>query len=162
MSLTPGRALQRCSGTGGACRALRDLQHERKCRLQCLSLLLQARGRARAENSVYSVVAKANSREVSREQLNENLVELMEKAIQAVQAMPEHEYRLKVSAEEGQTAPSPACCWAQPSLRPGFGCLLSPWGGTSFWEGVAQAAQGSVCGSVLLCGSRSPGQRIPP
>lgn len=74
-----------------------------------MSLLLQARGRARAENSVYSVVAKANSREVSREQLNENLVELMEKAIKAVQAMPEREYRLKVSAEEGQTAPSSGC-----------------------------------------------------
>ncbi|KAM6333861.1 ATP-dependent RNA helicase DHX58 [Alca torda] len=58
--------------------------------------MMQARGRARAENSVYSVLAKANSREVSRELLNENLVELMEKAIRAVQAMPEQEYRLKI------------------------------------------------------------------
>ncbi|KFO72143.1 putative ATP-dependent RNA helicase DHX58, partial [Cuculus canorus] len=58
--------------------------------------MMQARGRARAENSVYSVLAKANSREVSREQLNEALVELMERAIRAVQAMPEQEYRLKI------------------------------------------------------------------
>ncbi|XP_014814593.1 PREDICTED: LOW QUALITY PROTEIN: probable ATP-dependent RNA helicase DHX58 [Calidris pugnax] len=58
--------------------------------------MVQAQGRARAENSVYSVLAKANSREVSRELLNENLVELMERAIRAVQAMPEQEYRLKI------------------------------------------------------------------
>ncbi|KFP27862.1 putative ATP-dependent RNA helicase DHX58, partial [Colius striatus] len=58
--------------------------------------MLQAQGRARAKNSVYSVLAKANSREVSRELLNENLVELMEKAIRVVQAMPEREYRLKI------------------------------------------------------------------
>ncbi|XP_065507457.1 ATP-dependent RNA helicase DHX58 [Caloenas nicobarica] len=59
--------------------------------------MMQARGRARAENSVYSVLAKANSREVSRELLNEDLVELMERAIRAVQAMPEREYRLKIT-----------------------------------------------------------------
>ncbi|KAM9255182.1 ATP-dependent RNA helicase DHX58 [Cariama cristata] len=58
--------------------------------------MMQARGRARAENSVYSVLAKANSREVSRELLNEDLVELMVRAIRAVQAMPEQEYRLKI------------------------------------------------------------------
>ncbi|NXI52541.1 DHX58 helicase, partial [Chloroceryle aenea] len=58
--------------------------------------MIQAQGRARAENSIYSVLAKANSREVSREWLNENLVELMERAIRAVQAMPEQEYRLKI------------------------------------------------------------------
>ncbi|KAM6042433.1 ATP-dependent RNA helicase DHX58 [Theristicus caerulescens] len=58
--------------------------------------MMQARGRARAENSVYSVLAKANSKEVSRERLNEDLVELMERAIRAVQAMPEQEYRLKI------------------------------------------------------------------
>ncbi|KAM6107913.1 ATP-dependent RNA helicase DHX58 [Pterocles gutturalis] len=58
--------------------------------------MMQARGRARAENSVYSVVAKANSREVSRELLNEELVALMERAVRAVQAMPEQEYRLKI------------------------------------------------------------------
>ncbi|NXD97726.1 DHX58 helicase, partial [Chaetorhynchus papuensis] len=58
--------------------------------------MMQARGRARAENSVYSVLAKANSREVSRELLNEDLVELMKRAIQAVQAMPEQEYHQKI------------------------------------------------------------------
>ncbi|NXJ00416.1 DHX58 helicase, partial [Psophia crepitans] len=58
--------------------------------------MMQARGRARAKNSVYSVLAAANSREVSRELLNEDLVDLMERAIRAVQAMPEQEYRLKI------------------------------------------------------------------
>ncbi|XP_009992497.1 PREDICTED: probable ATP-dependent RNA helicase DHX58, partial [Chaetura pelagica] len=58
--------------------------------------MMQARGRARTQDSVYSVVAKANSREVSRELLNENLVELMEEATRAVQAMPEEEYHLKI------------------------------------------------------------------
>ncbi|NXS14428.1 DHX58 helicase, partial [Neodrepanis coruscans] len=58
--------------------------------------MMQARGRARAENSVYSILAKANSKEVSRELLNEDLVELMERAIHAVQAMPEQEYCQKI------------------------------------------------------------------
>uniref|UniRef100_A0A8U7NSF4 RNA helicase n=1 Tax=Corvus moneduloides TaxID=1196302 RepID=A0A8U7NSF4_CORMO len=58
--------------------------------------MTQARGRARAENSVYSVLAKANSREVARELLNEDRVELMKRAIQAVQAMPEQEYNQKI------------------------------------------------------------------
>ncbi|XP_017689648.1 PREDICTED: probable ATP-dependent RNA helicase DHX58 [Lepidothrix coronata] len=58
--------------------------------------MMQARGRARAENSVYSILAKANSKEVSRELLNEDLVKLMERAIQEVQAMPEQEYRQKI------------------------------------------------------------------
>uniref|UniRef100_A0A8C8B8W4 RNA helicase n=1 Tax=Otus sunia TaxID=257818 RepID=A0A8C8B8W4_9STRI len=58
--------------------------------------MMQARGRARAENSVYSVLAKVNSREASRELLNEDLVELMERAVRAVQALPEQEYRLRI------------------------------------------------------------------
>ncbi|XP_063259928.1 ATP-dependent RNA helicase DHX58 [Prinia subflava] len=58
--------------------------------------MMQARGRARAKDSVYSVLAKANSREVTRELLNEDLVELMKRAIQAVQAMPEQEYCQKI------------------------------------------------------------------
>ncbi|NWY47505.1 DHX58 helicase, partial [Sylvia atricapilla] len=58
--------------------------------------MMQARGRARAENSVYSVLAKANSREVTRELLNEDLVKLMKRAIEAVQAMPEQEYCQKI------------------------------------------------------------------
>ncbi|NXR10769.1 DHX58 helicase, partial [Semnornis frantzii] len=58
--------------------------------------MMQARGRARAKNSIYSVVAKTNSREISHEQLNEKLVELMERAISVVQAMPKQEYCLKI------------------------------------------------------------------
>ncbi|NXO32285.1 DHX58 helicase, partial [Cisticola juncidis] len=58
--------------------------------------MMQARGRARAEDSVYSVLAKANSREVTRELLNEDLVELMKRAIKAVHAMPEQEYCQKI------------------------------------------------------------------
>ncbi|NXA55708.1 DHX58 helicase, partial [Nothocercus julius] len=59
--------------------------------------MTQAQGRARAENSVYSVLAKASSREVSRELLNEQLIELMVRAIREVQDMPEREYRLKIA-----------------------------------------------------------------
>ncbi|NWJ01659.1 DHX58 helicase, partial [Crypturellus undulatus] len=59
--------------------------------------MTQARGRARAENSVYSVLAKESSREVSRELLNETLIELMVRAIREVQDMPEREYRLKIA-----------------------------------------------------------------
>uniref|UniRef100_K7GEL7 RNA helicase n=1 Tax=Pelodiscus sinensis TaxID=13735 RepID=K7GEL7_PELSI len=55
--------------------------------------MVQARGRARAEDSLYSVLAQANSKEVSRERRNETLEELMQRAIEAVQAMPEEEYR---------------------------------------------------------------------
>uniref|UniRef100_A0A8C8RJ13 RNA helicase n=1 Tax=Pelusios castaneus TaxID=367368 RepID=A0A8C8RJ13_9SAUR len=60
--------------------------------------MVQARGRARAENSLYSVLAKANSKEVSRERLNENLEELTKRAIEEVQAMPEKEYRDTITA----------------------------------------------------------------
>ncbi|NXD17128.1 DHX58 helicase, partial [Nothocercus nigrocapillus] len=59
--------------------------------------MTQAQGRARAENSVYSVLAKASSTEVSRELLNEQLIELMVLAIREVQDMPEREYRLKIA-----------------------------------------------------------------
>ncbi|NXT80848.1 DHX58 helicase, partial [Zapornia atra] len=71
--------------------------------------MMQARGRARAKNSVYSVLAKANSKEVSRELLNEDLVDLMERAIRAVQAMPEQEYSLKASAGELQRVAVVSC-----------------------------------------------------
>uniref|UniRef100_A0A8C3SBN7 RNA helicase n=1 Tax=Chelydra serpentina TaxID=8475 RepID=A0A8C3SBN7_CHESE len=60
--------------------------------------MVQARGRARAENSLYSVLAKANSREVSRERLNEALEELTQRVIEEVQAMPEKEYRDTIAA----------------------------------------------------------------
>ncbi|XP_054844711.1 ATP-dependent RNA helicase DHX58 isoform X1 [Eublepharis macularius] len=54
--------------------------------------MVQARGRARAPNSICSVLAKANSKEVSRELLNEKLEVLMERAIERVQQMPLWEY----------------------------------------------------------------------
>lgn len=57
----------------------------------------QASGRARAENSVYSVVAHAGGREVSRERTNEYLEELSKKAIAEVQRMPPRDFRIRVS-----------------------------------------------------------------
>nr|XP_033775077.1 probable ATP-dependent RNA helicase DHX58 isoform X2 [Geotrypetes seraphini] len=57
--------------------------------------MVQARGRARAANSVYSVLAKSGSKEVRREYTNETLEELMKRAIEEVQKMPEAEYRQK-------------------------------------------------------------------
>nr|XP_056702561.1 ATP-dependent RNA helicase DHX58 [Euleptes europaea] len=54
--------------------------------------MMQARGRARAPNSICSVLAKANSKEVARERLNEKLEVLMEQAIKWVQQMPPREY----------------------------------------------------------------------
>ncbi|XP_060101683.1 ATP-dependent RNA helicase DHX58 [Heteronotia binoei] len=54
--------------------------------------MMQARGRARAPNSICSILAKANSKEVAREQLNETLEVLMENAIKWVQQMPPWEY----------------------------------------------------------------------
>ncbi|XP_072856037.2 ATP-dependent RNA helicase DHX58 isoform X1 [Pogona vitticeps] len=59
--------------------------------------MMQARGRARAPESTYSVLAKANSKEVAREKLNETLESLMNKAIASVQQMSEEEYRLKIA-----------------------------------------------------------------
>ncbi|XP_030076811.1 ATP-dependent RNA helicase DHX58 isoform X2 [Microcaecilia unicolor] len=58
--------------------------------------MVQARGRARAEDSVYSVLAKSGSKEVKRENTNESLEELMKRAIEEVQRMPEAEYRQKI------------------------------------------------------------------
>ncbi|XP_043392810.1 probable ATP-dependent RNA helicase DHX58 isoform X3 [Chelonia mydas] len=60
--------------------------------------MVQARGRARAKNSLYSVLAKANSKEVSRERLNETLEELTQRVIEEVQAMPEKEYLDTITA----------------------------------------------------------------
>lgn len=57
---------------------------------------LKARGRARAPNSICSVLAKANSKEMVRERLNETLEALMKRAIAWVQQMPQREYQLKV------------------------------------------------------------------
>ncbi|XP_078080170.1 ATP-dependent RNA helicase DHX58 [Mustelus asterias] len=58
--------------------------------------MVQARGRARAENSTYSVVAKQGGREIQREFTNEFREDLMKRAIEAVQEMPPDEYRLKI------------------------------------------------------------------
>ncbi|XP_058047574.1 ATP-dependent RNA helicase DHX58 isoform X3 [Ahaetulla prasina] len=59
--------------------------------------MMQARGRARAPNSICSVLAKTNSKEVAREKLNEMLEILMEHAIKWVQEMPEEEYHQKIA-----------------------------------------------------------------
>lgn len=56
----------------------------------------QARGRARANQSVYSFVATQGSRELRREQTNEVLEALMERAVAAVQEMDQAEYQAKV------------------------------------------------------------------
>lgn len=67
----------------------------------------QARGRARAENSVYSVVATKGSREVRREMTNEYLEELTSRAVAEVQRMEKEEnqkYRAKVSPPVSQRA----------------------------------------------------------
>lgn len=53
----------------------------------------QARGRARAEDSIYSVVATAGSREVRREKTNEYLEELTGEAVTRVQRMERDDRR---------------------------------------------------------------------
>lgn len=63
------------------------------------SLSLQARGRARAGQSVYSFVATEDSRELRRELTNEELEALMERAVAAVQEMDEAEYQAKVCGQ---------------------------------------------------------------
>ncbi|XP_065135842.1 ATP-dependent RNA helicase DHX58 [Paramisgurnus dabryanus] len=57
----------------------------------------QASGRARAENSIYSVVAEEGGREIRRELTNEYLEDLTAKAIEQVQSMTPREFRLKIS-----------------------------------------------------------------
>ncbi|KAK6473194.1 putative ATP-dependent RNA helicase DHX58 [Huso huso] len=56
----------------------------------------QAQGRARAEDSVYSVVAQSGGRELRREHTNEYLEELTEKAIDEVQRMAKRDYHMKI------------------------------------------------------------------
>lgn len=58
--------------------------------------MVQARGRARASESVYSFVATHGSREVQREQTNEALEILMKQAVAAVQKMDPAEYQAKI------------------------------------------------------------------
>ncbi|XP_067270244.1 probable ATP-dependent RNA helicase DHX58 [Pseudorasbora parva] len=57
----------------------------------------QASGRARAANSVYSVVAEEGGRELRREYTNEYLQSLTSKAIDKVQIMSPREFRIKIS-----------------------------------------------------------------
>lgn len=62
-------------------------------------LFSQARGRARASQSMYSFVAAQGSRELRRELTNEALETLMERAVAAVQAMDQAEYQAKVCGQ---------------------------------------------------------------
>ena len=56
----------------------------------------QASGRARAKDSLYSVVAQKGGREVRREHINDYLKELSEKAIAKVQEISPREFSKKV------------------------------------------------------------------
>lgn len=56
----------------------------------------QASGRARAKDSLYSVVAKAGGREERKERINEYLEDLTSKAIDRVQRMSSAEFNTRV------------------------------------------------------------------
>ncbi|KAM9598062.1 ATP-dependent RNA helicase DHX58 isoform 1-T1 [Trichechus inunguis] len=58
--------------------------------------MVQARGRARAGQSVYAFVAAKGSRELRRELTNESLEALMEQAVATVQKMDQAEYQAKI------------------------------------------------------------------
>lgn len=58
--------------------------------------MVQARGRARADQSLYSFVATEGSRELRREQTNEALEALMEQAVATVQKMDTDEFQAKL------------------------------------------------------------------
>ncbi|XP_018414335.1 PREDICTED: probable ATP-dependent RNA helicase DHX58 [Nanorana parkeri] len=58
--------------------------------------MVQARGRARAEDSCYSFLAKSGGKESRREMTNESLEDLMKRVIDHVQKMPEKEYGEKI------------------------------------------------------------------
>lgn len=58
--------------------------------------MVQARGRARAGQSVYSFLATEGSREVKRELTNEALEALMEQAVAAIQNMDPDEFKAKI------------------------------------------------------------------
>ncbi|XP_068923780.1 ATP-dependent RNA helicase DHX58 isoform X2 [Petaurus breviceps papuanus] len=58
--------------------------------------MIQARGRARASQSVYSFVASQGSRELHREQTNEALEALMKQAVSAIQRMEEIDYKAEI------------------------------------------------------------------
>ncbi|XP_033827295.1 probable ATP-dependent RNA helicase DHX58 [Periophthalmus magnuspinnatus] len=56
----------------------------------------QASGRARAQDSVYSVVAQRGGRELRRELINEHLEELTKKAVAKVQEMSNYDFKQKI------------------------------------------------------------------
>uniref|UniRef100_F7G6X4 RNA helicase n=1 Tax=Monodelphis domestica TaxID=13616 RepID=F7G6X4_MONDO len=58
--------------------------------------MMQARGRARASQSMYSFVAGQGSKELHREMTNEALEALMRQAVSAVQRMEEKEYKTTI------------------------------------------------------------------
>ncbi|KAJ4931883.1 hypothetical protein JOQ06_010321 [Pogonophryne albipinna] len=64
----------------------------------------QASGRARAKDSLYSVVAQKGGREVRREHTNDYLKELTEKAIAKVQEMSTREFSKKIAALQREAA----------------------------------------------------------
>ncbi|XP_033945144.1 ATP-dependent RNA helicase DHX58 [Pseudochaenichthys georgianus] len=64
----------------------------------------QASGRARAKDSLYSVVAQKGGREVRREHTNDYLKELTEKAITKVQEMSPREFSKKIAALQREAA----------------------------------------------------------
>ncbi|NXG57161.1 IFIH1 protein, partial [Hemiprocne comata] len=58
--------------------------------------MMQARGRARADDSTYALVASSGSRAIEREDVNIYREKMMYKAIQRVQKMPQQEYLNKI------------------------------------------------------------------
>ncbi|XP_062434737.1 interferon-induced helicase C domain-containing protein 1 isoform X2 [Rhea pennata] len=65
--------------------------------------MLQARGRARADESTYALVASSNSGAVEREDVNSFREKMMYKAIQRVQKMPRKEYLNKIQTFQLQS-----------------------------------------------------------
>ncbi|XP_030310481.1 interferon-induced helicase C domain-containing protein 1 isoform X1 [Calypte anna] len=58
--------------------------------------MMQARGRARADESTYALVASSGSRAIEREDVNIFREQMMYKAIQRIQKMPQEEYLNKI------------------------------------------------------------------
>ncbi|XP_041896233.1 interferon-induced helicase C domain-containing protein 1 [Corvus kubaryi] len=65
--------------------------------------MLQARGRARADESTYALVASSGSGAVEREDVNIFREKMMYKAIQRVQKMPQEEYLNKIQSYQLQS-----------------------------------------------------------
>ncbi|NXG28010.1 IFIH1 protein, partial [Dromaius novaehollandiae] len=65
--------------------------------------MLQARGRARADESTYALVASSDSGAVERENVNSFREKMMYKAIQRVQKMPQKEYLNKIQTFQLQS-----------------------------------------------------------